>query len=201
MTWEASNKLLKAFEEYQDHYFFLVSSNAEKIIPTIRSRCLHFKFNSLRPEDIVNILWIKKGFELPKAKSLGWVGSEGVDVFSNPSLYIELRESVLTLFSTVVKKDICQALDLVDRYSSEPKALLDLFLILITDMLMIKDGCENSVVNKDQVGEIKKACEKVDYRFLILLGNLFGSAKENQHLNIDLGSRLKNNIMKAGQAL
>jgi len=197
MTWEASNKLLKALEEHSNHYFFLITANLERVIPTVRSRCFHFKFDPLRSDDLTNILWKKLGFELPKAKVLGWLGSQGnIDVFKDPSTLLETRASVFSLFPQIVKKETCQVLDFIDRYPSESGALLDIFLLLLTDMLLIKNGLDSEIVNKDMEDDLKKFCEKTDYKFLIVLGNMFNSIKEHKHLNIDLSSRMKNNTMK-----
>jgi len=67
-TWEASNRLLKTLEEPRPGFsFFLVSSDAGKILPTVRSRCIEYVFETLSQQDVINIIWKKMGFDLPQA--------------------------------------------------------------------------------------------------------------------------------------
>ncbi len=59
LTPEANNALLKTLEEPPDHVvFMLLTTEANKIIPTILSRCQHFEFRAITLADIVGSLRI-----------------------------------------------------------------------------------------------------------------------------------------------
>ncbi|MGC8768386.1 hypothetical protein [Calditerrivibrio sp.] len=54
---EACNAFLKTLEEPGENtVFFLITSQLDRIIPTIKSRCIHLRFNRLGNDDIVKIL-------------------------------------------------------------------------------------------------------------------------------------------------
>lgn len=54
LTTEASNALLKTLEEPPEHvYFILCTTNPEKVLDTIKSRCLQFQFKRPKIEDLV----------------------------------------------------------------------------------------------------------------------------------------------------
>jgi len=68
MADEAQNALLKSLEEPpEDVIFFLITSNRERLLPTIHSRCWQVLFNPLSGEQIIEILM--KHFELDEKKS------------------------------------------------------------------------------------------------------------------------------------
>ncbi len=53
MKRESQNALLKTLEEPSDHtYLFLITARPERMLPTIRSRCQHVRFNRLDPESM-----------------------------------------------------------------------------------------------------------------------------------------------------
>ena len=57
LTNEASNALLKTLEEPPPHaVFILATTEAHKVIPTIKSRCQHFVFKKISTRSIVNQL-------------------------------------------------------------------------------------------------------------------------------------------------
>ena len=54
-TAEAQNKLLKIFEEPMPNVYYLLSTtNIEKVLPTIRSRCFKITLPALSKEEIAN---------------------------------------------------------------------------------------------------------------------------------------------------
>ena len=68
MADEAQNALLKSLEEPPENViFFLITSNKEKLLPTILSRCWQVKFNPLSNEQIKEILI--KYFEIDENKA------------------------------------------------------------------------------------------------------------------------------------
>jgi len=57
VTVAAQNALLKVLEEPPKHlYFALCTTNPEKIIPTVKNRCISYEFKKLETSDIIKIL-------------------------------------------------------------------------------------------------------------------------------------------------
>jgi DNA polymerase-3 subunit delta' len=69
MNDSASNKLLKLLEEPPEMtVFFLITENAEILLPTVRSRCFPVKVPLINEEDIKNALILKYGIENSQAE-------------------------------------------------------------------------------------------------------------------------------------
>lgn len=57
LTREAQNALLKTLEEPPPHvYFLLATTEPEKLLPTVRSRCMHVHIAPAQKEDIIKLL-------------------------------------------------------------------------------------------------------------------------------------------------
>lgn len=84
MADEAQNALLKSLEEPPDNViFFLITSDKEKLLPTILSRCWQVKFNPLSNAEIKEILI--KYFQVEESKA------ELLSYFSDGSLAQSLK--------------------------------------------------------------------------------------------------------------
>ena len=71
MNIDASNKLLKMFEEPPEKtVFILITENEGDLISTIRSRCQVLHFGPIPPDDIANNLVKTQGFEPHAAKKI-----------------------------------------------------------------------------------------------------------------------------------
>lgn len=75
---EAANKLLKSIEEPPaETYFFLISYEPEKILPTIYSRCQVMTIPRVIPEELEAFLIQKHGLEPDRARTVAQI-SEGL---------------------------------------------------------------------------------------------------------------------------
>ena len=198
ITWEASNKLLKTFEDPTDNFsFFLISSNPSSIIPTIRSRCMSYEFSGLKQEDISNVIFKKMGFEMAKARILGWIGSGGhSDIFAQAGTYLSARDYALEFLQMLDNKDIISWLDYVDKIESNTMGIfIDMIVLLFTDMILIKKGIER-IINNDMREQLDKVSKRFDEMSFILSTNFLSSVKRYAYLNVDLKMNLKNCLIK-----
>lgn len=198
ITWEAANRLLKILEEPPSFFsFFLISSEPQKILPTILSRCIEYEFGSLTREDLTNIIWKKLGFSLPEAKVLGWIGADSsLDVFSDAGKCLKYRYMILELINSIKNKKLIDLLDYVDKIDKEDLSVFsDLFLIVLTDVLLIKKGI-SKIVNSDVIDNIRKVSEKFNVKALIAIVNSFSQLKKYSYLNINMNINLKNLFIK-----
>jgi DNA polymerase-3 subunit delta' len=76
LTPEAANKLLKSLEEPgENNYFFLVSVQSERVLPTILSRCIRYKVPPHRDIEVSDYL-ISRGLHIDQANALA-ISSDG----------------------------------------------------------------------------------------------------------------------------
>jgi DNA polymerase-3 subunit delta' len=91
----SSNALLKAIEEpSKDTYFFIINNDSQKIMNTIKSRCIDFviNFNFLKKKNIFN--------KIAQTYSLNFTESD-LDIF----LYFDTHGNLLKYLSTLKNSD------------------------------------------------------------------------------------------------
>jgi DNA polymerase-3 subunit delta' len=199
MTWEASNRLLKMLEEPPlTVNFLLVSSDPDRIIPTVRSRCIPFQFGKLSKEDCTNIICKKMGFDLPKAVVLGWIAcGTSSDVFSKAGVYLKNRDLAIGFISTLRAKDPLDALDFVERVERhEMPIFLDMVMLVMTDLITLKEST-NDIVNADSRKELEKISDGLSGQALVLAANFISQAKRGEAFNVNMSMALKNAILKS----
>lgn len=99
MTEAASNALLKILEEPpQDTYFILVSAQAARLLPTIRSRCQTLDFSPLSENDITAHLQ-RQGFSAEEAgqRALLSQGSLKAAIECDPEFFEEMKKKLAGL--------------------------------------------------------------------------------------------------------
>ena len=197
ITWGASNRLLKTLEEPPDGFsFFLVTANPSTILPTILSRCVQYGFEALSQEDLINIIWKKMGFDLPKARILGWIGSDSsVDIFSKAGLYIKCREQALG-FVMGMKDSVLSSLDYIDKVGKDNMAVFsDMVVLLLTDVLLLKNKI-GEIINSDLRDDLTKLVGSVNEKALLGMVAVFSQVKKYSYLNINLGVAMKSAVIR-----
>ena len=199
MTWEASNRLLKTLEEPPEGFtFFVVSSDPERLLGTIRSRCIRYTFGTLSQENTINVFYKRLGFDLPKARLLGWLAAgSSIDIFSNAGLYLKHRELALDFVSGLRFRKLIESLDFVDKMVwKELPIFIDMAVILMTDVLLLKNGIED-IVNADLRDQLQKISEGFNDKALLSATNTISQAKRNVHLNVNMNLAMKNMLIKS----
>ena len=148
MNESAQNALLKLLEEPPSYVtIILVTSNKEKIIKTIRSRCTIFSFNKLDNEEIKYILRKEEVDDSILNLSNGSVGK-----------YLKLKESsyfeaLKILEESMDSKDLLEINNAFAKLRQIKTLKEDIFEIL--DLLMIKLG-------SNLLDDSKKRIEKIE---------------------------------------
>jgi DNA polymerase III delta prime subunit len=109
----SSNALLKAIEEpSKDTYFFIINNDSQKIMNTIKSRCIDFviNFNFLEKRNIFN--------KISQKYSLNFTESD-LDIF----LYFDTHGNLLKYLSTLKNSDF----KISENYLSCISYLMDLY--------------------------------------------------------------------------
>ncbi len=120
MNTEASNALLKTLEEPPENVMFiLTTTNQNKLLPTIVSRCFKIKFRQLPKDEIYRFL-TEKGFSEREAKEISAISEGSLSLFSlikdNPKLYQLAKDfAVLMLDSNFRIEGIINIADILDK--------------------------------------------------------------------------------------
>ena len=137
----SSNALLKAIEEpSKDTYFFIINNDSQKIMNTIKSRCIDFviNFNFLEKKNIFN--------KIARTYSLNFTESD-LDIF----LYFDTHGNLLKYLSTLknsdfkISKDYLSCISyFMDLYNekTDPKLLgfITLFIQNFYNQLSLKNS-------------------------------------------------------------
>lgn len=137
----SSNALLKAIEEpSKDTYFFIINNDSQKIMNTIKSRCIDFviNFNFLEKKNIFN--------KIAQTYSLNFTESD-LDIF----LYFDTHGNLLKYLSTLknsdfkISKDYLSCISyFMDLYNekTDPKLLgfITLFIQNFYNQLSLKNS-------------------------------------------------------------
>lgn len=199
ITWEASNRLLKILEEPPEGFLLiLISSNPEKLLPTILYRCIKIEFESLEQRHMITILTKKLGFEINQALALVNMSSYCLmDIFSCAGQYLCQRELALEFVNSMKSKPLIFILDFIDKIDKDSLSIFsDMIILILTDILLLQEGF-NDLTNKDLEKNLLKCAEKYNLKALIGIVNIFSQVKKNAHLNINMNLVLKSTIMKS----
>jgi DNA polymerase-3 subunit gamma/tau len=133
LTTEASNALLKTLEEPPEHAFFILcTTNPEKVLDTIKSRCVQLQFKRPTIDDLVlklSRIAKDKNYEISK-KSLRQIAAAGKEAYreaetlleqfiSNESQFEDLLETTSEkhseFFISILRNDRAGAIDIVHK--------------------------------------------------------------------------------------
>jgi len=187
-TNDAQNALLKLLEDTPKHvYFILCTTEPEKVLKTIHTRCTSYQTKSLSPREMQSLL-------------LTVLKKEGIDVF--PDTVIQeiirvsegsARQALVVLDSVIDIEDDAKALEAVTAFSVGEVEVLEIF---------------KSLMNSDDWNSIRKKVatvlqntepEKIRYAMLGLAGaTLLRGVDNRASMLIDIFSENTYNTGKAG---
>jgi DNA polymerase-3 subunit delta' len=200
MSEVSSNAFLKTLEEPNlDSYIILLTSNIEKILPTISSRCSILKFSSLSDEEIIALLqrWGKTKEEAEKIANLSFGSFTRACELSN---FVDFDDRTKVLLNILSKnfasyeefsKELeffCSEEDVEKRFKGVDILLNQIFM-WYRDLYILKSGAGDFLFYSDR----KKLLEKNILGFVELEKVLFfiQRAKEALNCNIKLKTVLE----------
>jgi len=153
LNWTAASQLLKTFEDIQVHIIvFLVTSNPERVLPTILSRSTRIAFQGLSPGTVAEIL---KDKGITSSKKLNeyskMVPFLSQSVLENYERYVSCVDKVQDFVSSFSKKDEDDLLSMVSacEEANDLVYFLEIFYIFMNDILKIHLDDPNTVFNSD----------------------------------------------------
>jgi len=198
ITWEAANRLLKTLEEPPaGMFFFLVTSNPGTLLPTIYSRCVRVEFGHLSPTDVMNVLFQKMGYDMPKARVLGWLASGStIDIFSKAGQYLRYRDMAFEMLSQTRTRGLIDCLDYVDKIERDGLGIFaDMLVMILTDIMLVQNQI-TQVTNVDLLDQIGKLAGQFNSKALTVVVSILSQVKRDAALNINLSMALKNAVIK-----
>ena len=160
MTVEASNALLKTLEDPPPQcLFILISSAEESLLPTIKSRCSKIQFAAVSEHTIQSFLIDRHRVDENHAAKLarlsrgriGWA----IDTLTN-SVILEQRDTevtrLLSLMDGTLEQRFYAAADVANLFyndRTQAKAILDIWMELWRDLLLMKEYSSDFLYNED----------------------------------------------------
>lgn len=206
LTTQAQNALLKTIEEPPEYVIILLlTSNRDKLLPTILSRCVTL---NLRPVNIEKIRgYLMKEMQIPDYKaavcaafSQGNVG-RAIKLAKSED-FNEMKDMALRLVKYVKDMEVYEMAEYVRRIQEKKMDLgdyLNLLLVWYRDVLMFKATTDaNKLIFKEEITEIKNQASKRSYEKIENIIEAIKTAKLRieARVNVDLTMELLLSTMK-----
>lgn len=196
MNVQAQNALLKTIEEPPSYaVLILLTTNADRFLPTILSRCVILNIKAVPDETIKK--YLMKHCQVPDyqadvcvAFAQGNVG-KAIQLASSEE-FNELKASAIQLIRRLKDIDLyemTEAVRQISDYKLEINDYFDLMMIWYRDVLLFKATNDvNSLIFKDEVYDIKRQAELSSYSGIetILEALQKAQLRLNANVNFDL---------------
>ena len=193
MTPQAQNALLKTLEEPPEYVvFFLLTENAEALLPTITSRCVMLKLRNIRNTLIRK--YLMEVLEVPDYKAdMCTAFAQGnlgrAIMLANSEHFNEIREEAIQLLKYIHEmelSEIVQAVNRITAYKLEITDYLDIIMIWYRDVLLYKATKDmDKVVFKEQISYIKEQAKKSSYEGIETILKALDTAKSRLRANVN----------------
>ena len=191
---EAANALLKILEEPPEYAtIFLLARNPGDLLPTIRSRCVQFRFTPLSADEVEKDLakhrpeWNANQRKLVARLSGGAVGmARSLDLGE----YMESRRDALALLNSAAQNDHSVLFQTTESYraGAEGKDKVDRLLralySLLEDLLALTSGMPEMVRNTDIAADLRSLARAVDFQWITQATQQLGQIQSGMRRNV-----------------
>jgi DNA polymerase-3 subunit delta' len=198
MTEQAANAFLKTLEEpTMKTVIILTTSNKDKLLPTIISRCQLVRFSFLSDEEIARALVERNGVSDGRARLIARLANgsyrnalELLDVTAKDRR-IEPIDFLATVASGKIVKLLLEIEKITAEYGrTEITNFLNIMLTWFRDALMLKSGMRDKIINVDMLDRLERfnvLFENIDHREAVsLLERAIFQVERNVQLNLIL---------------
>lgn len=193
MTPQAQNALLKTIEEPPEYaVIFLLTENAQMLLPTITSRCVMLKLRNIK--DTLIKKYLMETVKVPDYKAdMCTAFAQGnmgrAIMLANSEHFNEIREEAVQLLKYIDEMDlneVVKAIKRISAYKLEINDYLDIIMIWYRDVLLYKATKDvNEIVFKDQVSSIKEQATRSSYEGIELILESLEKAKTRLDANVN----------------
>ena len=174
MTEEAQNALLKTIEEPPEYGIIIfITTDIEKLLQTIRSRCITYTTKPVKEKDIHDFLIEKYGIDEKRATfAIEYAGGnlgKAILLATNEE-YEQLIKSVIYLESNIFEMDMEEIADTIGRatgFKININDYLDLMMMWYRDIIVLKvTGNPDKILFKDQYSVISNQAKYLSFNEL-----------------------------------
>ena len=196
MTVQAQNALLKTLEEPPEYaVIFLLTENADSLLPTIRSRCVMLKLRNIKDQLVKKYLMEQMQVpdyqaELCAAFAQGNIGR--AIMLAKSEHFNEIKDEAVQLLKYIDQMElheIVSAIKQINKYKLEVTDYLDIMTIWYRDVLIYKATADvEKLVFGDQIKFIKEKARKSSYEGIetILVSIEKAKTRIKANVNFDL---------------
>lgn len=193
MSPQAQNALLKTIEEPPEYaVIFLLTENAQVLLPTITSRCVMLKLRNIK--DTLVKKYLMEKLEVPDyqadicaAFAQGNMGR--AIMLASADHFNEIREDAIQLLKYINDmelKEIVKSIKRIQNYKLEINDYFDIIMIWYRDVLLYKATKDlDKVVFKDQIKYIKEQAKKSSYEGIETILESLEKAKARLKANVN----------------
>ncbi|MBQ7707647.1 MAG: DNA polymerase III subunit delta' [Lachnospiraceae bacterium] len=191
MTREAQNALLKTMEEPPEYgVLILLTSNIDKLLPTVISRSIVLNTKPVRERDILDYLTKEMGLSDDKAYfcldfAQGNLG-KAIKLAGNDE-YVRIVESVVKVLTHIPDMDVddlAKSVSDIEQFKLSMDDYMDLMMMWYRDVLMLKvTGNIDKLLFKEQYSTLKKQAGVLSYSAIDEKINAIDRAKTRLDVN------------------
>ena len=193
MTVQAQNAILKTIEEPPEYaIFFLLTENAESLLPTITSRCVMLKLRYIKDALIKKYLMEKREIPDYKAEVCAAFAQGNLGralMLSESEHFNAIREEAIHLLKYAHEMELSELIEAVNRsskYKVDVTDYLDMINIWYRDVLLFKATKDiGKVVFKDEINYIKEQAKRSSYEGIELIIESLEKAKARLKANVN----------------
>ena len=190
---QAQNAILKTIEEPPSYaVIFLLTENADSLLPTICSRCVMLKLRNIKDKLVKK--YLMETLEIPDYKAdvctafaQGNVGR--AIMLANSEHFNEIKEEAIQLLKnidTMEVSDLVEAVKRITAYKIEINDYLDILMIWYRDVLSYKATKNiDRVIFSEQLDYIKERAKKSSYEGIETILNALEKAKTRLKANVN----------------
>lgn len=205
MNMEAMNGLLKTLEEPPSFMnIILVTSNSNKLLSTILSRCQRIRFYPVETSKIVGLLSEKKLLNKEKSEFIAnfTKGSVGKSIeISSSEDFFEKRDEIIKIINDILKGDKVKALSASKFFNLNKDEIDEIFDIMIywfRDLLIYKElGDSDLIINKDKI-DILSGQSSIGYNRINGIMDRIENTRKNIRNNVNFVLSIETMLLNIG---
>lgn len=155
----SQNKLLKIIEEPPKSVFFILASTQEnKLLNTILSRCKKIDLDLIDRETIMSMLLndgVEKKLAEICASCAGGIYSRAFKMSTDKEFSTLYQNIFNCLFKMNSSRDVLAFSSMFSQKNISKEEFADLFMLIARDLLMVRTGAVSLVNNSHKIDEIK----------------------------------------------
>lgn len=191
MNAQAQNAMLKTIEEPPEYgIVLLLTSNLDKMLETVQSRCMILNTKPVRERDMLNYLTKNMGLTEEKAYfcldfAQGNLG-KAIKLAGNDE-YVSVIESVVSVLKKIQDLDVdelSKAMSEIEQFKLSMDDYLDLMTMWYRDVLMLKvTGNIDKLLFKGEYTTMKKLASVLSYKDIETKIDAIARAKKRLDVN------------------